>query len=785
MKEYRNLRIAPFSGLLDSTKGGPDHQGGPDFDEWDEEIQSRHCRFGSKPIDIRPLPLTSKPIHIEEDSAYLGPICNHFGHQICDFSMRILPTQISGFKGQYLFAVRPSSSSDLGIYPTFMEQLVRYFDLPKDKIKILNQDSVVDRCFIAPQSETAYGPAPSCQILDALDMHNFRKLGRQSSKFEVVYISRARLSRGIFLGEVALESFMRRAGATVIYPELETIESLLKIYSSAKYIVGAEGSAFHTIQLLGRQLKNVVVIRRRCDAAFFGSFLQCRAEKLSYVDAVVGGISGLESGRYREAGLIALSFDMLKKQLNDILPIKLTWSDNEIRDGYEESLSRWLFDYWHRTPTFGENSVEIILQEARSLGVEVDSDDVALARKRFDTTVPVPSFRARSKPPPISRRLRATLSNNESPQAKSSTLSDLISECAEELSTEQIGDIVIALYSLGDFTGSERAVQLALERTPNVYWLWQHQAHLQWRAGRLTEAICSVKKALSLESRPQGYDLLVRISEEAGYLQAALWAVNQLISGDVGSEYIAVRKRIIGKMNIDTANAPRKFSTHSSRRISRIAELTQAQSYLEIGVSEGVTFNDVALPRKVAVDPQFRFDTALFRAPGIDFHEVPSDEFFLKLAASEKFDIIFLDGLHTFQQTMRDFLNSLAHANDKTVWLIDDVFPRDVFSSLPISADAHRFRIQSGDSNLAWHGDVYKLPYFINDFMPSFSFATCHTGGNPQTIVWKAPAANWKSFSNSAEVIERMSYFEFKKSEEVLRLVSEDEALRLLSQWFA
>src|SRR5271163_201190 len=164
--------------------------------------------------------------------------------------------------------------------------------------------------------------------------------------------------------------------------------------------------------------------------------------------------------------------------------------------------------------------------------------------------------------------------------------------------------------------------------------------------------------------------------------------------------------------------------SHSVRRIRRIAEHVDARTYLEVGVAKGRTFNALTFDRKVAVDPRFRFDIADHRKAGVDFHELTSDRYFSEYGALQKFDIVFLDGLHTFQQTLRDFCNSLACAHARTVWLIDDVLPIDVFSAWPVQKEAYQFRKRAGGDSAAWHGDVFKVVFFIHDFFPMFRYVT-------------------------------------------------------------
>ncbi len=63
----------------------------------------------------------------------------------------------------------------------------------------------------------------------------------------------------------------------------------------------------------------------------------------------------------------------------------------------------------------------------------------------------------------------------------------------------------------------------------------------------------------------------------------------------------------------------------SPRRIARIAALTGAATYLEIGVEYGQTFFCVEIAAKDAVDPKFRFDTADRAGPSVRFFAETSD----------------------------------------------------------------------------------------------------------------------------------------------------------------
>jgi hypothetical protein len=219
---------------------------------------------------------------------------------------------------------------------------------------------------------------------------------------------------------------------------------------------------------------------------------------------------------------------------------------------------------------------------------------------------------------------------------------------------------------------------------------------------------------------------------------------------------------------------------HSARRINQLAKALGAKRYLEIGVHRGETFSNIAIEDRTAVDPQFLFDTVTQENRTTRFHPVPSDTFFVGLDSNIRYDIIFIDGLHTFEQTYRDFLNALMVANPRTVWLIDDTYPCDIYSTWPNHTEAVDFRRRAGhQSNVgAWHGDTFKTAFAIHDFHPLLSYATIEEGGNPQTLVWREARKNFAPRFNSLEAISRMSWFDLQRNLDVMQFTSESEGLQ-------
>jgi hypothetical protein len=186
------------------------------------------------------------------------------------------------------------------------------------------------------------------------------------------------------------------------------------------------------------------------------------------------------------------------------------------------------------------------------------------------------------------------------------------------------------------------------------------------------------------------------------------------------------------------SHAGSALGTNSSRRLNRLSDLlVEPRDYLEIGVETGRTFEAVDLPNRVAVEPNPRFSvTAL--PEGVDVRVKTSDDFFAELDPAVAFDLIFLDGLHTYEQTYRDLMQALSHSRPHSVILVDDVVPSDRVSAIRGLDDSLRERARLGQNDDRWHGDVFRLLLVLRDHHPDLRLRTIIDGGaNEQTVIWQ------------------------------------------------
>jgi hypothetical protein len=154
---------------------------------------------------------------------------------------------------------------------------------------------------------------------------------------------------------------------------------------------------------------------------------------------------------------------------------------------------------------------------------------------------------------------------------------------------------------------------------------------------------------------------------------------------------------------------PKKIPPIANHINSEIESLGLAKM-LEIGSDLGLLVESIRINRIFAVDPVKNYKIP-FKFRHIKFFEMTSDEFFKN--SSENFDLIYIDGLHTFEQSFNDLINSMGRLRSSGPSLIylDDVLPNDEFSCLenPYDTFEGRKKLHGHLNDLSWMGSVYKI----------------------------------------------------------------------------
>ena len=133
-----------------------------------------------------------------------------------------------------------------------------------------------------------------------------------------------------------------------------------------------------------------------------------------------------------------------------------------------------------------------------------------------------------------------------------------------------------------------------------------------------------------------------------------------------------------------------------------------------------------------------------------------SDKFFLN--NKKFFDIIFLDGLHTYEQTIKDIVNSLKFLNNNGVILVHDCLPKKYGIIVP--------RMYGH-----WNGDVWKAIVHSRtlDYADTYTYKADHGIG----IIFKRKNKNPLKIKKNFKDLKFSEYY--NNHLEYMNLISHDE----------
>jgi hypothetical protein len=195
------------------------------------------------------------------------------------------------------------------------------------------------------------------------------------------------------------------------------------------------------------------------------------------------------------------------------------------------------------------------------------------------------------------------------------------------------------------------------------------------------------------------------------------------------------------------------------RVLERFHEYLKPTTYLELGISKGVS---LALAQKptiaVGVDPNpniectFSAETKIF--------QMESDHFFLEhklsnILGGHPLDFVFIDGLHIFEQILKDFINVEKNATSKTIVVLHDSLPID-----PITSASTRV------SNF-WTGDVWIIVPSLFKYRPDLKVFTILAPPSGLTVITRLDSASTVLQDNFQNIVDEFKQFSFDDFERV------------------
>ena len=169
-------------------------------------------------------------------------------------------------------------------------------------------------------------------------------------------------------------------------------------------------------------------------------------------------------------------------------------------------------------------------------------------------------------------------------------------------------------------------------------------------------------------------------------------------------------------------------------------------NYLEIGCNDDELFSRIKIKNKIGIDPVIGGNM-----------KITSDDFFMQNKL--KFDCVFIDGLHIYDQVKRDIVNSSKFLNDNGFILVHDCLPRSISSQA-----VPRYK-------LTWNGDVWKAIVDLRKD-PNLEIFTCLADEGISII-------QNKKNSNILKIDKKISEIKFKdfyyNHQEYMRIISFDQ----------
>ncbi len=153
-------------------------------------------------------------------------------------------------------------------------------------------------------------------------------------------------------------------------------------------------------------------------------------------------------------------------------------------------------------------------------------------------------------------------------------------------------------------------------------------------------------------------------------------------------------------------------------------------TYLEIGVESGQSMQFAKAPTlAIGIDPEINIVHPQYAWTKL-FKET-SDYFFdkrdvLSELNGQYIDLAFIDGLHTYDQALKDFINIEKYSHQKSVILFHDIFP-----ITPITAERDR-------KTIFWLGDTWKAVMILIEHRPDLRIFTIPAYPSGLTVVLNA-----------------------------------------------
>jgi len=180
-----------------------------------------------------------------------------------------------------------------------------------------------------------------------------------------------------------------------------------------------------------------------------------------------------------------------------------------------------------------------------------------------------------------------------------------------------------------------------------------------------------------------------------------------------------------------------KFLKEIHRRINPVW-------YLEVGSFKGESLKN-STAKTVVVDPFIQLGAESIQGkPQLHLFQMTSDEFFdaqKNDPIADKYDLVFLDGMHLFEFLLRDFIGAEKLCASQSTIVMHDC--------IPITSIASMRERNSG----TWTGDVWKLVPILRKYRPDLTVEVLDCPPSGLTIISNLDSENNILIENYEQIL--------------------------------
>ena len=221
-------------------------------------------------------------------------------------------------------------------------------------------------------------------------------------------------------------------------------------------------------------------------------------------------------------------------------------------------------------------------------------------------------------------------------------------------------------------------------------------------------------------------------------------------------KFMKLLHKFFGEKFIKEIEIPKlyDYSLHRIEIINKIIKSHNLKDYLEIGCDQNELFLKVKIQNKIGVDPN-----------NGGTHRMTSDTFFSK--NENKFDLIFIDGLHIYSQVLKDIHNSLNCLKENGFILVHDCFPFGYYDQAIPRAQKK------------WNGDVWKAIVemrtlnYVDTYVGAFDNGIGLILKRKNTMPLQKPRVSFKKLSYEDYYNNYKDYLNLINAEKFFKIINE------------